>query len=153
MRAVLRRLWRQDDGQLLPLILLYTLIAVVLVGIVVDTSRAFLQRRSLAAAADAAASTGANALDLEEFYARGGAGERLPLDAAEVETAVQAYIAYAGLAGRFEGLTAASSTDGETVTVTMTAQVSLPFDILSLTPGDVPVEFTASARSPYVPEL
>jgi len=152
MKGVLRELRQQDDGQLLPLILVYTLIAAVLVGIVVDTSRAFLQRRSLAAAADAAASAGANALDLDEFYAQNGSGERLPLGAAAVETVVQTYIADAGLAGRFEGLTAASSTDGENVTVTMTAQVGFPFDVLSLAPGGAPVEFTASARSPYLPE-
>ena len=146
----LRRLRDDDDGQLLPLILVYTLIAAVLVGIVVDTSRAFLHRRSLAAAADAAASTGANALDIEEFYARAGKGERLPLSTADVQTAVQTYVADAGLAGRFQHLTAAASTDGQTVTVTLTARVTLPFDVLSLAPGGAPVEVTASARSPYL---
>jgi Flp pilus assembly protein TadG len=147
----LRRLRVEDDGQLLPLILVYTLIAAVLVGIVVDTSRAFLHRRSLAAAADAAASTGANALDVEEFYARPGQGAQLPLGAADVETAVQTYIADAGLAGRFEQLTAATRTDGQTVTVTLTARVTLPFDALSLAPGGAPVEVSATARSPYLP--
>lgn len=141
----------RDDGQLLPLILVYTLIAAVLVGIVVDTSRAFLHRRALAAAADAAASSGANALDLGAFYAQAGQGERLPLGGVDVETAVQTYIADAGLAGRFEQLTAVSSTDGETVTVTFTARVDLPFDVLSLAPGGAPVEVRANARSPYLP--
>ena len=153
MAKLLRPLRSQDDGQLLLLILVYALIAAVLVGIVVDTSRAFLHRRSLAAAADAAASSGANAIDVEEFYARAGAGERLPLDAAHVETAVQTYVTDAGLTGRFEALTAASSTDGETVTVTLTARVSLPFDVLSLAPGGAPVEVTASARAPYLPQF
>jgi uncharacterized membrane protein len=146
-----RRLRTQEDGQLLPLILIYTLIAAVLVGIVVDTSRAFLHRRALAAAADAAASSGANAIDLAAFYAQQGPGERLPLGAADVEAAVQTYIADAGLTGRFSELTASSSTDGETVTVTLTARVSLPFDVLSLASGGAPVEVTARARSPYLP--
>jgi Flp pilus assembly protein TadG len=147
----LRRLRVDEEGQLLPLILVYTLIAAVLVGIVVDTSRTFLHRRSLAAAADAAATTGANALDVEEFYARAGEGEQLPLGATHVESTVQTYVADAGLAGRFEQLTAATRTDGETVTVTLTARVSLPFDVFSLARGGAPVEVTASARSPYLP--
>ena len=151
MSMLLRRLRDDDDGQLLPLILVYTLIAAVLIGIVVDTSRAFLHRRSLTAAADAAASTGANALDVEEFYARAGAGEQLPLGAAAVQTAVQTYLADAGLAARFDQLTAATRTDGETVTVTLSARVSLPFDVLSLAPGGAPIEVTASARSPLLP--
>jgi Flp pilus assembly protein TadG len=148
---LLRRVRIDEAGQLLPLILIYTLIAAALVGIVVDTSRAFLHRRSLAAGADAAANTGANALDLKRFYARTGAGEQLPLGAADVESAVQTYLADAGLAGRFEQLTAATHTDGQTVTVTLTARVSLPVDVLSLAPGDALVEVIASARSPYLP--
>jgi Flp pilus assembly protein TadG len=148
---LLRRLRIDEEGQLLPLILIYTLIAAVLVGIIVDTSRAFLHRRSLAAGADAAANTGANALDLKRFYAKAGAGEQLPLGAADVESAVQTYVADAGLAGRFEQLTAVTRTDGQTVTVTLTARVSLPFDVLSLAPGGALVEVIASARSPYLP--
>ena len=64
---------------------------------------------------------------------------------------MQTYIADAGLAGRFVQLTAATRTDGQTVTVTLTARVTLPFDALSLAPGGAPVEVTATARSPYLP--
>jgi len=66
-----RRL-RNDDGQLLLLILVYTVIAGLLVTVVVDVSQAYLYRRSLLAAADAAAVCAANRPDLGAVYTADG---------------------------------------------------------------------------------
>ena len=76
----------------------------------------------------------------------------MPLGAADVETAVQTYIADAGLAGRFEQLTAATRTDGQTVTVTLTARVTLPFDALSLAPGAPPSRSPPPPARPTCPD-
>jgi uncharacterized membrane protein len=151
--SVLDRLRHDDGGQLLLLILVYSLIAAALVTVVVDTSRAFLHRRSLTAAADAAAISAANALDPDAFYAA-GAHESLPLAADGVQEAVRLYAADAGLAGRFDEFSVSSvSTDGARVTVTFTATVPLSFTgaLSAGFAGRAPVSATASAVSPYAP--
>lgn len=150
--TVRQRLRGDDDGQIALLILVYALIAAALVAVVADTSRAFLYRRALAAAADGAATSGANALDSEEYYARAGAGDQLPLGPSDVAAAVQTYAGDAGLAGRFEGFAVATaSTDGLSVSVTLSARAPMVFDVMRLAPGGARVEVTASARAPYVP--
>ena len=63
----------RDAGQLILLILAYTVIAGLLVTVVVNVSRVYLVRRSLVAAADGAALTAANQPDLAAVYS--GAGD------------------------------------------------------------------------------
>lgn len=140
-----------DDGQIALLVLVYVLIAATLVTVVVDTSRAFLYRRSLAAAADGAATSAASALDTPTYYADATAmDERLPLGAVDVSQAVQAYATDARLASRFEGfaVTAASS-DGLSASVTLTAMAPMVFDVMRLAPDGARIEVTASAQAPY----
>ena len=78
-RAGSRVTARQDEGQLLLLVLAYAVIAALLVTVVVNVSKAYLYRRSLVAAADGAALSAANQPDLDAVYA--GAGPVLPLSA------------------------------------------------------------------------
>ena len=54
----------EDEGQLILLVLAYTVIAALLITVVVDVSKAYLYRRSLVAAADGAALSAANQPDL-----------------------------------------------------------------------------------------
>ena len=69
-----------DDGQLILLVLAYAVIAALLVTVVVNVSKVYLNRRSLVAAADGAALSAANQPDLAAVY--NGAEATLPLSPA-----------------------------------------------------------------------
>jgi hypothetical protein len=141
-----------DDGQLMLLILAYTVIAGLLVTVVVDVSKVYLGRRSLVAAADGAALAAANQPDLDRVYA--GGGDVLPLSEPGTLSAVRQYARDADLTGRFDGFEVVGvHTGGETVTVRLRAVVHLPFVnvISSLFSDGYPVEADARARSPLTP--
>jgi Flp pilus assembly protein TadG len=143
---------RGDDGQLMLLILAYTVIAGLLVTLVVDVSKVYLDRRSLVAAADGAAITAANQPDLDRVYA--GAGDVLPLSELGTRSAVRQYARDADLTGRFDGFEVVDvHTDGQTVTVRLRAIVRMPFVNLISAPfsDGYPVEAVANARSPLTP--
>ena len=155
---------RGDDGQLLLLVLGCALIVALLLTVVVDASRVFLAQRALAAAADAAALAGADAVDEAAFYdrsggaARGGVGggrELVPLDDAAARQAVDGYVTAAGLPSRFDDLVVSTALGrgGTSVTVTCSARVRLPFvNVVSAGHAEgYPVSVTASARSPLRP--
>jgi uncharacterized membrane protein len=143
---------RDDDGQLLLLVLAYTVIAGLLITVVVDVSQVFLYRRSLLAAADAAALTAANQPDLGGVYR--GAGDVLPLSRRGAADAVDQYALDASLDDRFDGFDVREvDTDGAQVTVTLTAVTHLPFVslITARYAGGYTVTARASAHSPLVP--
>ena len=105
-----------DEGQLILLVLAYAVIAALLVTVVVNVSKVYLNRRSLVAAADGAALSAANQPDLDAVY--NGAGATLPLSPGGTEAAVRQYARDADLADRFEGFQVVDvTTDGVTVTV------------------------------------
>jgi hypothetical protein len=153
----LRRLRREDDGQLLILVLGYTVIAALLVTVVVNVSQAYLYRRSLLAAADGAALAAANAPDLAAVYrdATGpGPGALLPLSRSGARAAVARYAADARLAERFPGFAvSAVATDGATVSVRLRATVPLPLlnRLSDRYATGYAVGATANARSPLIP--
>jgi uncharacterized membrane protein len=152
MKRLAPRRWRDDHGQLLLLVLAYTVIAGLLVTVVVDVSQVFLYRRSLSAAADAAALTAANQPDLARVYL--GPGDVLPLSQRGATAAVAQYAVDASLAGRFDGFEVDRvDSDGAQVTVTLTAVAHLPFVSLLTAryAGGYTVTARASARSPLVP--
>jgi Putative Flp pilus-assembly TadE/G-like len=98
-RARLNRLRYEEDGQLL-LVLAYAVIAGLLVTVVVDVSQAYLYRRSLLAAADAAALSAANQPDLGRVYTEEGLA--LPLSEQGSRRAVTQYAQDAQLSDRFD---------------------------------------------------
>lgn len=141
-----------DDGQLILLILVYTVIAGLLVTVVVNVSKVYLYRRSLVAAADGAALSAANQPDLAAVY--NGAGSTLPLSRSGARAAVDQYVSDADLEGRFAQFRVAGvDTDGITVTVTFRATVRMPFgNLLSARyAAGYLVHATARARSPLTP--
>jgi uncharacterized membrane protein len=143
----------EDDGQLLLLVLAYTVIAALLITVVVDVSQAYLYRRSLLAAADAAALSAANQPDLDAVYT-GDNPAVLPLSKDGTLRAVEQYAADAELADRFRDFQVVTvDTDGAAVTVTLRAVVHLPLAnlVTSRWDGGYPVEARANARSPLVP--
>jgi putative Flp pilus-assembly TadE/G-like protein len=141
-----------DDGQLILLILIYTVIAGLLVTVVVDVSKVYLYRRSLVAAADGAALSAANQPDLASVY--NGADGTLPLSPAGTDAAARQYAQDADLADRFEDFQIVDvTTDGITVTVTFRSRVRMPFlNLLSSRySAGYPVHAVARARSPLSP--
>lgn len=151
-----RRLWAArsggDEGQLLLLVLGYTVIAGLLITVVVNVSKAYLYRRALVAAVDGAALSAANQPDLERLYSRGG--DVLPLSDEGARSAVDQYARDADLRQRLDGFRILNvSTDGQTVTVRLGAVVHMPFlNVLSSRyESGYPVDATARARSPLLP--
>jgi hypothetical protein len=149
----LGRLRDDEDGQLLLLVLAYTVICALLVTVVIDVSQAFLYRRSLVAAADAAALSAANQPDLAAVYTGDDPGV-LPLSKGATLRAVEQYADDAELADRFRDFEIVTvDTDGAVVTVTLRAVVHLPFAnlVTSRWRDGYPVEARANARSPLAP--
>lgn len=153
---VLKRLRSEDDGQLLLLVLCYTVIAALLVTVVTNVSKAYLYRRALLAAADGAALTAANQPDLTQIYRSTGPsdGALLPLSERGAALAVAEYVNAAKLEDRFTGFELVDvSTDGAEVTVTMSGTVRMPF--LNLVSagysGGYHIDATSTARLPLVP--
>ncbi|MDQ1723414.1 MAG: hypothetical protein QOG52_442 [Frankiaceae bacterium] len=128
----MRRLPTADDdrGTVIPLILIFTLIASLLLLVVIDATALFMGSRSIAAVADGAALAAAQDIDKGTIYTTGGIkGSDLPIDAA-AQQAVDKYVADNNVAGRFpgfQGATAVVDPNTNRVTVTITATVQLPF--------------------------
>jgi uncharacterized membrane protein len=75
-----------ERGQTTVLVLGMALLALAVAGLAVDGTRAWLYRRSLQNAADAAALAGASELDRDLYYSSGGAAVALDADADDVAT-------------------------------------------------------------------
>lgn len=119
--------WTRDDrGSVLILGIAWVAVCLLAVAVLVDASAAFLQRRQLVALADAAALAGAQAIDLDAYYAD-GASAATRLEPALVPARVREQLARAG-AESIEGLALdAVSSDGWQVRVQLSAPLRLPF--------------------------
>src|SRR5690349_21769730 len=97
---IMRRL-REDDGQVMIVILGFAMIVFLLFAFVVSSSRVFLGQRDLAAAADSAAASAAQAVSESAVYG-GGSGQDLPLDPIAAEQYVVDYVTVSGLPAHFD---------------------------------------------------
>ena len=130
----------RDEGSVLLLVIGFAGIPLVLVAVVADVSAVVLAKRSVASAADGAAVTAAQALDLDAVYDQ-GLGEQLPLSTGDARARVAAYEAQAR--GQQPGLRLVLRLEERTAVVTGSRTVRLPFRL----PGTGPVRVTAVARS------
>jgi hypothetical protein len=135
-----------DAGSVVLLGVVLVAVCVFALVVVIDISALFLQRRNLAAIADASALAGAQAIDLDAYYSN-GASEATTLDPAIVARVVRANIASVinadGLGGiRLEGV----ESDGESVRVHLSAPLTVPF--LGAILGER-AEVVANARLDY----
>lgn len=139
---------QDDSGQVMLLIICYTLLALVLVLVAIDAADTFLVKREMASAADAAALAAAQSVDRTALYA--GAGCVLPLDPTAATSAADALLA----ASEPQAQSAVDiAVGGRTVTVVLFRRVSVPFQGLlgAVQAGwsaGVPVRVSASARAP-----
>lgn len=141
---------RDDAGTILVLLLGFVAVLLLMVGVVVNVSAVILAKRGVASAADGAAVSAAQSLDLQALYAGGLSDGRVPLDAGEAAGRVAVYAADAqdgqpGLQLRLARIDA-----GTTVVVQGVRSVELPFGrLLGFAP--VRVEAEARARAPVSP--
>ncbi len=138
---------RRDDGTVLVLVIGFAFILVVMVAVVVNVSAVVLAKRGVASAADGAAVSAAQSLDVEALY-RDGLREQLPLNLAEARGRVATYNTQAE--AQQPGLALVVRLDGRTAVVTATRTVRLPFPVPGST-GSVLVESVARARAPAAP--
>ena len=139
-----------DDGTILVLLLGFTAVLLLMVAVVVNVSSVILAKRGLVSAADGAAVSAAQALDLDAVYVRGLGSGRIPLDERVARVRVEAYEARVEQAQRGVDLTVDVSADGTTAVVRGVRMVELPFGrLLGFEP--VRVEAEARARAPLAP--
>ncbi len=136
-----------EQGTVLVLVLGFAVLLVAMVGVVVDVSAVVLAKRGVAAAADGAAVSAAQSLDLDRLY-REGLGTQLPLDLGEARSRVATYARQAAV--EQPGLRLEVRLDGRTAVVTATRPLTLPFPVPG-SAGTVQVAAVARARAPATP--
>jgi uncharacterized membrane protein len=135
-----------DAGTILVLLLGFVAVLLLMVAVVVNVSSVILAKRGVSSAADGAAVSAAQDLDLDAVYAR-GLGERLPLDRARAVDTVATYAQQAQASQPGLLLRVDITDDGGTVVVQGVRAVELPFGrLLGFRP--VRVEAEARARAP-----
>lgn len=161
MRSVASRLWwtvrasRDDDGQLMLLVLAYTLIAFALVAVAVDATAVHLARTQLLDAADAAALDAADALDDRAVYTKGLGGE-LRLRDDDVQAQARTYLSTYTTPSRVDALVLGPGTgspDGASARVELSARVRLPVaaPLVASLRGPVTVTVRSTARADLEP--
>ncbi len=136
----------REEGSVLLFGLGMAVLAMLVVGAVVDASRLFLTRAAVASLADGAALRGAHDLDLAALY-DGGASGVLPLSAERVRVDVAAYIAAASAAnGMHVHVDVVGVRDG-VVAVRLSATESVPVLGTLLGTGSVVITAGATART------
>ena len=133
-----------DRGSILILSLGLLVVCVLAVGVVVDASAVFLTRRALQSEADSAALAGAQAIDVESYYAR-GASDGIRLDPVAVRSAVQRFVRRGSVQGRLESV----DVRGDIVLVRMTGRVRPPFSGWLTPSGAYDLEVEAGATLGY----
>lgn len=133
-----------DRGSVLILSLGLLVVCVLAVGVVVDASAVFLTRRALQSEADSAALAGAQAIDVESYYAR-GASDGIRLDPVAVRSAVQRFVRRGSIQGRLESV----DLRGDIVLVRMTGRVRPPFSGWLTPSGAYDLEVEAGATLGY----
>ena len=141
---------RDETGTILVLVLGFFAVLLLMVAVVVNVSAVVLAKRGVASAADGAAVSAAQSLDLQAFYARGLSSGFLPLEQGQASAAVATYEAQARSAQPGLELVVDVSADGTTAVVRGRRSVELPFGrLLGFRP--VVVEAEARARAPTAP--
>ncbi len=116
---------RDEAGQTTLLIIGFATVAALMVGVVVDSSAAYLRRQGLDSIADGAALAAADGIQGEQVY-DGGLGEHARIDPAVARGYVADYLRATGAARSYPGLGWSVQTAGDRVVVRVRAPLSLP---------------------------
>lgn len=136
----------RDEGSILVLSLGFIVVCILALAVVVDASSVFLARRALQAQADSAALAGAQAIDLEAYYAA-GASARIRLDPRGIRSAVERHVRRDPGDGRLTGMTLRD----DVVIVSMTDRVRPPFSGWLTPAGAYDLDVEAGAALSYRP--
>jgi uncharacterized membrane protein len=138
---------RDEDGSTLLLTIFYGFLSLVLIFVVVAATSLYLERKRLFTVADGAALVGAEAFDLDSVSVTPD-GPRAVLESADVASAVDSYLD--SVPTDFDSLAVdqASSLDGRSATVSLSAYWRPPIVALLL-PEGIRIEVTAVARSVF----
>lgn len=135
----------QESGQSALLLVGFFVIALLLVGVVVDASAAYLRRQGLDNVADGAALAGADGVQGREVY-EGGLGDRARIDPVAAREYVAAYLRSTGAASRYPGLRWSVGADGQRVVVRVAAPLDLPIPV----PGVERMPLISATGASYV---
>ena len=114
-----------ERGQTSLLIIGFFVMVLLLVGVVVDASAAYLRRQGLDNLADGAALAAADGVKAEQVYAGGLDGEP-GIDPEVARRYAEDYLAQVAARRRYEGLSVAVTVDGGSVVVRLGAPLDLP---------------------------
>ena len=116
---------RDERGQTTVLIVGLAVVVMLLIGVVVDASAAYLRRSGLDSLADGAALAAADGVQGRQVY-EGGLGERAQIDPATARAFVVDYLSETGAPGRYPGLSIDVEAAPDRVVVRLAAPLDLP---------------------------
>jgi hypothetical protein len=116
---------RDERGQTTLLIVGLAVVVMLLVGVVVDASAAYLRRSGLDSLADGAALAAADGVQGRQVY-EGGLGERAEIDPFVARAFVADYLRATGARRRYPGLSVDVDASGDRVVVRVAAPLDLP---------------------------
>jgi hypothetical protein len=114
-----------ERGQTTLLIVGLAVVVMLLVGVVVDASAAYLRRSGLDSLADGAALAAADGVQGRQVY-EGGLGERAEIDPSVARAFVTDYLRATGASRRYPGLSVDVEATGDRVVVRVAAPLDLP---------------------------
>ena len=114
-----------ERGTASLIIIGFAVVAIMLVGVVVDASAAYLRRSGLDSLADGAALAAADGVQGRQVY-EGGLGERARIDPEVARLYVDQYLRDTGAARRYPGLTYDVEAGDDRVIVHVAAPLDLP---------------------------
>lgn len=116
---------RTERGQTSLLLVGFTVVALLMIGVAVDASAAYLRRQGLDALADGAALSAADGVQGRQVY-EGGLGERARIDPAVAQALVADYLAATGAAREYPGLRYSVDATADRIVVRVSAPLELP---------------------------
>lgn len=119
---------RDDAGSVAPMIIGFAVVAMLLVGVVVDSSAAFLARQNLNATADAAALAATDGMQGEQVYGA-GLGQQARIDPAAARRYVADYLRTSGVGDRYQNLRFEVEAQGDRIVVRVRGNVKLPIRV------------------------
>ncbi|HMY09259.1 MAG: pilus assembly protein TadG-related protein [Nocardioidaceae bacterium] len=117
-----------EQGSVTPMIIGFCVVLMMLVGVVVNASAAFLARQNLNSTADAAALAATDGMQGEQVYA-GGLGKRAQIDPASARRYVADFLRSSDASKRYGQLSYEVTADRDRVMVRVRGQVKLPIPV------------------------
>jgi uncharacterized membrane protein len=139
---------KDEDGQMMVMILGYVVLALLVTTVVIGISSVYLEQKRLLSLADSASVAAADSYTLGEVATQGGSPSAV-LSPGRVRNVAADFIARSPASQRFRGLAVTAATgspDGATAVVVLTAAVHPPV-VNFLMPGGIRIEATSTARS------